>query len=729
MPRFSFGPFMLDLEARALVREGEPLAIPARTLDTLAVLVQNRGRLLDKDELLSLIWPGTVVDEANLSQSIFTLRKILGDNRKDQRYIATIAGRGYQFVAPVMEITTETSRPGHTDLDPPQAVLESPPKHGRASRWRHVIGAIAVLLLATAGILRFVLRSHANVPSELIEHRLTFNSSASEVTSAVISLDGKYLAYTDSSGIHVRLLSTGEEHLIAATAVAPAGAFASVDSWFPNGTELLGHSREVGGRTSIWVTSIMGHSLRELRVDSIGWSVSPDGTRIAFSPTDRDSHRPEIWVMDSHGEHARKVLGLTAGVFVWSVRWAPTGQRLAYITMQRSGYSLETCDLRGTNRTVVLSAPGSNRWARSLWWLPDGRIIYSQAETADLEANLWSIGVNTRDGKPVGKPRRVTHWSGVDIKGLSASTDGTRLVLRKETIPSQIYIGELGVAGKNLHPPRNLTNDEAVNWATAWTADSKAVLFTSNRGGKWGIFKQEIADNNAQPLIQGRENANLIRVSPDGSWVLYSETSLTGNGRSRRSRLMRLSVNGGVPSLLYENPQGQLADYPCARAPASRCVVIEGDQNGARLTVTALDLLKGKGKLLRTVEKTPQAGFSWGLSPDGTILAIARGDEPEIHIRLLSLVGGLDREIAVKNWPNIASMDWSPDGKGLYCGSVNSQSGTLLYVDLKGGAQVVSKSSELGGGAFIAAVPSPDGRYLALTGADHYSNAWLIQGF
>jgi DNA-binding winged helix-turn-helix (wHTH) protein len=94
MPRFSFGPFMLDLEARALVREGEPLAIPARTLDTLAVLVQNRGRLLDKDELLSLIWPGTVVDEANLSQSIFTLRKILGDNRKEQRYIATLAGRG-----------------------------------------------------------------------------------------------------------------------------------------------------------------------------------------------------------------------------------------------------------------------------------------------------------------------------------------------------------------------------------------------------------------------------------------------------------------------------------------------------------------------------------------------------------------------------------------------------------------------------------------------------------
>src|SRR3954447_16622739 len=132
MPRFSFGPFLLDVESRALLRDGEPLTIAARTLDTLAVLVQNRGRLLDKDELLSLIWPGTVVDEANLSQSIFTLRKVLGDSRKDQRYIATIAGRGYQFVASVTELATETSARTDSDLNlPPQAESGSLIKRSR----------------------------------------------------------------------------------------------------------------------------------------------------------------------------------------------------------------------------------------------------------------------------------------------------------------------------------------------------------------------------------------------------------------------------------------------------------------------------------------------------------------------------------------------------------------------------------------------------------------------
>jgi DNA-binding winged helix-turn-helix (wHTH) protein len=115
MPRFAFGPFLLDLESRALLRSGEPLPITGRTLDTLIVLLQNRGRLLDKDELLSLIWPGIVVDEANLSQNIFTLRKVLGDSRKYHRDIATIAGRGYQFVAAVTELrAAEASQPVDT---------------------------------------------------------------------------------------------------------------------------------------------------------------------------------------------------------------------------------------------------------------------------------------------------------------------------------------------------------------------------------------------------------------------------------------------------------------------------------------------------------------------------------------------------------------------------------------------------------------------------------------
>jgi DNA-binding winged helix-turn-helix (wHTH) protein len=105
--RYSFGPFSLDPEARVLLRDDEPIPMAGKTFDTLLVLVQNRGRLVDKDELLSRVWPDRVVEEANLSQNIFTVRKILGDSPKDHRYIATVAGRGYQFVAPVADLPTD----------------------------------------------------------------------------------------------------------------------------------------------------------------------------------------------------------------------------------------------------------------------------------------------------------------------------------------------------------------------------------------------------------------------------------------------------------------------------------------------------------------------------------------------------------------------------------------------------------------------------------------------
>ncbi len=108
MPRYTFGPFTLDTEARVLLSDHEPIPLAGKIFDTLVLLVQNHGRLMDKDELLSSVWQGTIVEEANLSQAIFTVRRILGDSPKNPRYIATIAGRGYQFVAPVTELAAET---------------------------------------------------------------------------------------------------------------------------------------------------------------------------------------------------------------------------------------------------------------------------------------------------------------------------------------------------------------------------------------------------------------------------------------------------------------------------------------------------------------------------------------------------------------------------------------------------------------------------------------------
>src|SRR5215469_1335398 len=104
---YEFGPFSLDPAERVISRDGTPLPLRPKVFDTLLCLVRNRGRLLTKDELLKEIWPETFVEEVNLAVNISTLRKAFGESPQDSRYIATVPGKGYRFVAEVRRISSE----------------------------------------------------------------------------------------------------------------------------------------------------------------------------------------------------------------------------------------------------------------------------------------------------------------------------------------------------------------------------------------------------------------------------------------------------------------------------------------------------------------------------------------------------------------------------------------------------------------------------------------------
>ena len=109
-PVYEFGPFRLDVAKRLLLREGQTVALTQRLFETLLALVENSGRVIAKDELMSKLWPDTVVEEANLTVNISALRKVLGETAGEHRYIATIPGRGYQFVARVRRADEERTR-------------------------------------------------------------------------------------------------------------------------------------------------------------------------------------------------------------------------------------------------------------------------------------------------------------------------------------------------------------------------------------------------------------------------------------------------------------------------------------------------------------------------------------------------------------------------------------------------------------------------------------------
>jgi DNA-binding winged helix-turn-helix (wHTH) protein/TolB-like protein/Flp pilus assembly protein TadD len=100
---FEFGPFLFDVATQRLARDGEPVQLKGKACELLQVLVEHRGDVLSKDDLMKLLWPDTIVEENNLTVHMTALRKALGDSPIEHRYIITIPGRGYRFVAEVRE--------------------------------------------------------------------------------------------------------------------------------------------------------------------------------------------------------------------------------------------------------------------------------------------------------------------------------------------------------------------------------------------------------------------------------------------------------------------------------------------------------------------------------------------------------------------------------------------------------------------------------------------------
>lgn len=104
---YEFGSFRMLPSERLLLQDGKPVAMTPKVFDTLLVFVQNSEKLLSKDELIRIIWEGSIVEQSNLSQNIFVLRKILGENPHEHRYLVTLPTRGYLFVAKVRKLYDE----------------------------------------------------------------------------------------------------------------------------------------------------------------------------------------------------------------------------------------------------------------------------------------------------------------------------------------------------------------------------------------------------------------------------------------------------------------------------------------------------------------------------------------------------------------------------------------------------------------------------------------------
>jgi DNA-binding winged helix-turn-helix (wHTH) protein/Tol biopolymer transport system component len=745
-----------DIEVREreflLIKGRERLLVEPTAFRVLLFLLRNPGRIVSKEEIVGSVWNDVAVSDNSLTRAIAQLRRVLDDDPREPRYILTVPTLGYRFLSEVKVRedafgTAVAAGAPSPDVGPAadQQVVSGAgeehrrrvPNHQTARAPKILLAAIAAALLLFAAVFslqRFRGENSApgpNPPHLAVEQRLTSNPSDVPVQMAAISADGKYLAYSDPTGLYLRQISSGETRRWS----LPTDFVAFPRSWYPDGAHLLivrDPKNPVDSslpNPSLYKLSILGGEPQKIMSDAWGGTVSPDGSRIAYLSS---TNIGDIWIMDSDGTNARKVVagpepnkGGTGRDVIYRVVWSPSGQHIAYIAAHFRNApepvepicSLRVVDREGGGASVVLE--DARLGPIALWWGSEDRILFSYREdpaNAQRNYGVYSIRVDGRTGKATGAPQPVTRAEG-SIGGMSGTADGKRLVLWRFKEPGQTFISDYDAGTRQWKEPRRLILDANENLATAWTADSKAVFFVSNRNGTWKLFKQAIDETSPEILVEG-PSISLPRLSADGTQVLYLYLS-SPDDPTLPHEVVSKPIAGGTPLVVL---QGRgIINFQCAMAPSTLCIFAQVDER--HHTFRVFDLEHGAGRELLKLPY-PENG-NWSLSNDGAKLALFLDKH---RIRFFFIATGEVRDVSVRDWPLING-DWAANSQTVFMPS-QTRDGVpvILEVDQTGKAKVVLQGRP--NTEFGWMIQSPDSRH-AVVGeyipADN--NAWMLNDF
>jgi Tol biopolymer transport system component/DNA-binding winged helix-turn-helix (wHTH) protein len=710
-----FSTFEVDLQTGELRQRGQKIRLQEQPFQVLAALLERPGGVVSREELRSKLWPAdTFVDfDHSLNAAIKRLRDALGESAEKPIFIETLARRGYRFIGNVEIPATPSAL---SDLK----YLPTSASGPGARKWRFVGAMVAIVVVASVAagwfIWRQASRSKLSQASVTLQ-RLTTNAPENWIITSAISPDGKYLAYSDKTGAYLRRLSTGELHPLL-TKISDITSL----GWFPDSSQVLASWATPSSKKSLWAISILGGNARQLSDEGWSASVSPDSSQIVFlkrAEFGGDSGQ-EIWLMRANGSDQRKLMSFSEGGFALPV-WSPDGRWIAYVKFKGTDtyeFSIELLNLEQGTKKVVLSDPHLEMWGLS--WLPDGRLIYAMDEPPPSKnsSNLWAARLDLSKGSFIGTAARITTGDGFAVKP-SVTADSKHLVFSRVKPQADVYISEFSAKGPRLSTLRQLTSDEADDLPFDWTSDNKAVLFISDRTGTPNIFRQRIDATSAEMLaIDQEKKSPICRLTPDGSQILYS-VPVNPSDHLGPVRLMRAPINGGPPHIVLEAPA--IGNFECSHAPATICAFSQEEPK--ELVISVFDPVIGEPHKIATLE----ADWGWGLSPDGKAIAASTFGATKNRIRLLSLSGQPPRELTVKNWSGFNSLDWAADSKGFFISS--NPAGlrqSLLYVDLAGNAHQIWQVNHVWA---TWAIPSRNGKYLAISAPTIEGNVWMAEHF
>jgi len=558
-------------------------------------------------------------------------------------------------------------------------------KTGFRRRYLAIVSA-AVLVLTIAAVLWN--RRAQNSP--ITSRELTSADVENRVTAAAISPDGSQFVYADiTGGMYVRSIESKRTRMLS----APPGIVVEKMAWLSDSSALLAVGRPLSaGNSSAWIVALDGTAPKLVRENVDTASLSPDGTRVAFTSVDTR----EIWIADLMGSRqARKLITAEENESFPVLLWSAKGKYL--ICLRRKSLRRVPTEPLSSNfeprfqrtyesidvATGTVSYRRDDISMRSATVQPDGRVLFLWPKPDEYSTAVWEMKTDPETGHIQEWPRALTEYREIALAGISASNDGKRMVVVHYQYQPDVYVANLDSRTKKLTEVRRVTMDRAHDYPHSFSPDGKSVFFESDRNGTYDIFRQRLKDRHAEFLAgrPGRHEFNPL-VTPDGKWVLYAST----DARERKDRVLeRIPVAGGEPVTVPV--PGGFDYFDCALPGRSRCVVRTTE--GQEYVFHDLDPVRGKGAELARVPWSPGILGDWSLSTDGSEVAIPNHDVTERFLRVVPLgsPGAFGHVVRLKGGTGmIMGAHYSADGAGWFValrhGDEYFRTSPLLKVDL-----------------------------------------------
>jgi Tol biopolymer transport system component/DNA-binding winged helix-turn-helix (wHTH) protein len=686
---YEFGAFRIDAANRLLLKDGEPVALQPKMFDTLLVLVENRGQVIEKDELMSRIWPDTIVEESNLTQNIYILRKVLGT-----RVIETMPKRGYRFSADVREIRSEetnfilerqtvshilveeeaeiedsftaslpealSDKPGILQARPTApGIVASITGHKKMAA---LAGVTAIMVLT--GIALFMFGSQANRKSAEAFQKISISrlTDIGRVVFPTISPDGKYVAYVslddeDHKSIWVKHLATGS-----ATQIVPAVAKAGYESlvFSRDGNYIYFNRNEKGPPNSLYQVPVLGGAARRL-IENVWGAVtfSPDSKRLAFIRADWQKGEHALIVANTDGTDEQALATRRSpdyfNVFGIGPAWSPDGKTIACSAGNQTDdqqYLVEVRVEDGSERFI-----SAERWdsVGQLVWVADGAgLVFFARKQPSLPEQIWYLSY------PQGELRRITNDLSA-YQWLAVTADSSMLVAQRGEVISNIWIAPSD--GATLHSngagfavdtsrAKQITLGVGKNdgfYGICWTPDDK-IIYSSDANGNRDLWIADSDGTNQRQLTMNVGSFNAYpSVSADERYIVFS------SNRAGAQNIWRMDADGRNPRQLTRGR----GEYHSSLSPDGQWVVYGSGESDWHLWKVPID----GGEPVQLTQY--QAGKPV-VSPDGKLIAYGYFDDQMSlpwRIGIIPFEGGPMRKSFPAHFRS--HVRWTLDGQSL----------------------------------------------------------------